>query len=122
MRSALAGLEGGVHVGKSGEFGGYFERVYTGVLDRGVRTRRWAGNERAGAVGFSEECRFFQGSRAAMGDERTEADRGELVVPTQARDRACVVTRLLDWRRGMAGGGVGETGKPSVVMRGCCER
>jgi len=75
MQSALAGSYKGWHVGKSGNFSGV-EHVYTCVHDRGVPARERARNERAAAVGFSEESRFFN-------------DRCELVVATQARDRAC---------------------------------
>ena len=40
---------------KVGNFRGYFKHAYTGVLDRGVPVRGRARNERAAAVGFSEE-------------------------------------------------------------------
>jgi len=67
-----------------------------------VPARGQARNERAAAVGFiSDESGFF-------------VDRYELVVPTQARDRAGVVTRLLDWRRGMAGGSAQHTGERAI--------
>jgi hypothetical protein len=69
---------------------------YSTVLDRRVPARGPARNQRATAVGFTEESRFFREVELLMGEERTEADRCERVVPTQARDRACVVTRLRD--------------------------
>jgi len=75
--------------------------VYICVLGRGVPARGRARNQRVAAVGFSEESRFFH-------------DRCELVVPTQASDRAFAVTGLLDWRRGMAGGSVGQTGESAI--------
>jgi len=68
-----------------------------------VPARGRARNKRAGAVGFSEESRFFH-------------DRCEPAVATQTRDRACPVTRLLDWHRGMAGGSVGQTGESAIVV------
>jgi len=84
MRSALAGVKGGMLVGKSGTFRGYFKHAYTGVLSRGVPARGRGRNQRAAVVGFGEECGFFH-------------HRCELVVPAPAGDRECVVTWLLEF-------------------------
>jgi len=75
--------------------------MYTHVFGCGAPARGRARKERAAGVGFSEESGFFH-------------DRCELLVPTQAGDRACAVNRLLDWRRGMAGRRAGQTGESAI--------